>query len=417
MNGLLGLFDKIFPGRRDRLANAGYWKTLTAYAPIFMTRGGALYESELVRSAIDTRARHISKLKVEIVGTAKPQLRSALEKEPNPWQSWSQFLYRTSTILDMQNTVFIAPIEDNFERVTGYFPLLPSSCEIRDYQGEPWLRYRFQTGDVGAIELSRCAVLTKFQYRDDIFGETNDALGPTIDLIDVHNQGIQEAVKNSASYRFWARVGNFSKTEDLKKERKRFSEENFGKDVEAGGILLFPNTYGDIHQIQTSSYTVDAAQMQLIRTNVYNYFGVNEDVMQNKAFGDVWSAFYEGAVETFAIQFSEQMTRVAFSSAERARGTKLMATSNRLQYLSNKDKLSVSTQLVDRGILNRDEAREIWNLPPIPDGKGQIFKIRGEYKDAEETDPGTDADAGDDADEKEDDRDPQTKTETEGNES
>ena len=385
MNGLLGLFEKIFSGRLDRLVNAGYWKTLTAYAPVFMTRGGALYESELVRAAIDTRARHISKLKVELVGTAKPQLRAALEKAPNQWQTWSQFLYRTSTILDMQNTVFIVPIEDSYERVTGYFSLLPSVCEIREYMDEPWLRYRFQTGDVGAIELSHCAVMTKFQYKDDIFGETNDALRPTVDLIDIHNQGIQEAVKNSSSYRFWARVSNFSKTEDLKKERKRFTEENFGKDVEAGGILLFPNTYSDIKQIEAKNYTVDAAQMELIRKNVYDYFGVNEDVMQNKAFGDAWAAFYEGAVETFAIPFSEKMTQLAFSSAEQARGARIMATSNRLQYLSNKEKLNVSTQLVDRGILNRDEAREIWNLPPIPDGKGQEYVIRGEYKNAEDT--------------------------------
>lgn len=380
----MGLFEKIFSGRRTDAAKS-YFKTLTAYSPVFVTRSGALYESELVRAAIDARARHISKLKVETVGTAKPALQKALERAPNPWQTWSQFLYRTSTILDMQNTVFIVPIEDAYERVSGYFPVLPSVCELRDYEGEPWLRYRFFTGEIAAIELSRCAVLTKFQYHDDVFGEGNDALRPTVDLMDIQNQGIEEAVKNAATYRFWARITNFSKTEDLKKERKRFTEENFGKEAEAGGILLFPNTYSDIQQIKNGSYTVDASQMGLIRTNVYNYFGVNEDVLQNKAFGDSWSAFYEGAVEPFAIQFSEQMTRAVFSPAELARGAGVMATSNRLQYLSNKEKLNVSTQLLDRGVLNRDDAREIWNLPPIPDGKGQEYVIRGEYKNADDT--------------------------------
>ena len=61
-----------------------------------------------------------------------------------------------------------------------------------------------------------------------------------------------------------------------------------------------------------------------------------------------------------------------------------MFTSNRMQYMSNSDKLNVSSQLADRGILNRDEVREIWNLPPIPDGSGQEYIIRGEYWNATE---------------------------------
>ena len=61
-----------------------------------------------------------------------------------------------------------------------------------------------------------------------------------------------------------------------------------------------------------------------------------------------------------------------------------MATANRLQYMSNQEKLNVSAQLADRGILNRDEVREIWNLPPLPDGEGQAYIIRGEYWNANE---------------------------------
>ena len=380
----MGLLEKIFGGRLRDPAAGTIFKTLTAYSPVFITRGGALYESELVRSAIDARARHIGKLKIELLGAAQPAMKAKLERAPNPWQTWYQFLYRTSTILDMQNTVFIVPMLDGYDRVTGCFPVLPSRCEVVEYGGEEWLRFRFSGGDAAAVELRRCTVLTKFQYESDIYGSDNNALAPTIDLIDIRNQGITEAVKNASSYKFAARVSNFSFAEDLKKERERFTKENFGEEAKAGGVLLFPNTYSDIKQLQAGSYTVDAAQMEQIRTNVFNYFGVNEEILQNKAFGDSWNAFYEGAVETFAIPFSEGMTRALFTENEQARGNRLMATSNRLQYMSNKEKLSVSTQLVDRAILNRDDAREIWNLSPLPDGKGQKFYIRGEYKGADE---------------------------------
>ena len=52
--------------------------------------------------------------------------------------------------------------------------------------------------------------------------------------------------------------------------------------------------------------------------------------------------------------------------------------------MTNADKLNVSSQLADRGIMNRDEVREIWNLPPLPNGEGQAYIIRGEYWNADE---------------------------------
>ena len=195
----------------------------------------------------------------------------------------------------------------------------------------------------------------------------------------MNNENIEEAIKNGATYRFMARVNNFTSTEDLKKERKRFTEANLKSEDENSGILLFPNTYSDIRQIDQSAYNVPEAELEEIRTNVYNYFAVNEDVLQSRAFGDSWCAFYESAVEPFAIQFSEAMTAAVFSETEIQRGTSIMLTANRLQYMSTNEKLNVSSQMADRGIMNRDEIREIWNLPPLPDGQGQAYTIRGEY--------------------------------------
>lgn len=378
----MGLLDKLFGNRPRPGRDDGYFQTLTAYSPAFTSWNGQLYEAELIRSAIDARARHISKLKCEFIGAAKPKLKSKMLKAPNEWQTWSQFLYRVSTILDNTTNCFIVPVFDEFEEVSGFYPVLTTMCQIKDFGGEPWLQYTFQSGQTAAIELKRCAILTKFQFQDDFFGSGNAALTPTMQMLSIQNQGVREAVKNSNTFRFMARVNNFSKPSDLANERKRFSRENLqGED---GGILLFPNTYSDIRQIEQKAYTVDKSEREEIRTSVYNYFGVNEDVLQNKAFGDRWQAFYEGAIEPFAVQFSEALTRAMFTFSEQGNGNMVMLTANRLQYMSTQEKLNVSSQLADRGILNRDEVREIWNLPPLPDGAGQAYVIRGEYKNADE---------------------------------
>lgn len=385
----MGLIDLLFGKRPQKVAVGSKFETFTAYQPVYRTWQGGLYESELVRSAIDAKARHISKLKVETFGTAKPGVQVALRHAPNEFQTWGQFLYRLSTILDLNNSAFIVPVRGDYNEIVGLWTILPSRCEIVDVSGSPWLRYTMSTGKTITVPVTDVGIMTRFQYMDDFFGTDNHALYSTMDLVTIQKQGIEEAIKNATTYRFMARMNNFSKAEDLARERKRFTRENLASDAENGGLLLFPNTYTDIKQIQSTAYTVDAEQMKLIQTNVFNYFGVSEEVLQNRTYGDAWSAFYEGAVEPFAVQFSDVVSRLLFSQQELTRGSGIIATANRLQYLSNADKLSVSAQMADRGIMSINEIREIWNLPPVDGGDVRI--MRGEYKqDGGNSDDGTD---------------------------
>lgn len=379
----MSLFDFLFKHRpQPKGTYEGEFKLLDGYRPAFTSFGGELYESELIRAAINARATHISKLKVEMQGTARPALQNKMKHAPNQLQTWSQFMYRLSTILDVHNTAFIVPVYDSYGEPSGIFTPLPHKCEVVQYNDKPFLRYEFNWGERAAIELEYCGILTKFQYKHDFFGESNHALFPTMDLIHIVDQGIEEGVKSAASYRFIAQVSNFTKAEDLKNERLRFNEENLSREAKGGGLLLFPNTYKDIRQIEAKPWVVDDKQMALIKSNVYEYFGVNEDVLTNKAIGDAWAAFYEGAVEPFAIQFSEVMTRMLFTLREQSNGNRVAATANRLQYLSNQDKLNVSSQMLDRGIMSINDVRDIWNLPPVDGGDARI--IRGEYYNADE---------------------------------
>ena len=393
----MGLFEKLFPSReQEKLRNQPYtsFKLLNGYTPVFHTWKGSIYESELVRAAIDAKSRHRSKLQITVQGSAKPSLQTKLKGGPNPWQTWSQFLYRTSTILEVKNNAFIIPLTDRYGDLYGYSVICPQSWELVTVgeKNVPWIRFTFENGrEKAAIELSRVGILTRHQYRSDMFGADNRALDETMQLISIQRQGVEEYAKNASSFRFMARLTNFTKAEDLSKERQRFDIENFQQD-NGGGLLLFPNTYTDIKQLSTTSYAVDADQLKLIRTSVQDYYGVSEKVIQNAAYGDEFSAFYEGEVETFAIQLSEVMTKMTFTERERSYGAEIFFTANRLQYMTNADKLAVASELVDRGLISINEAREIWNLPPVEGGDVRI--IRGEYYNADDK-----VDAGEEANE------------------
>lgn len=380
----MGLFAKIFGGNKsnDKKDSYSIFKTLNGYSPAFLTWRGSLYEVDRMRAAVHAIANACSKLKIEFTGSKSSPLLTSLRHKPNNLQTWSQFLYRLITILEVQNNAFIVPVFDEYGRVTGLYPVLPDRCELVEYNKTIYLRYKFSNGAIAVVEFELCALLTKFQYKHDFFGESNSALDSTMSLIDINNQGTAEAIKSAATYRFMAKMNIPMKETDINKKKKEFNDSNFKG--EGGGLLLFPEEFADAKQIISRPFTISSAEMEVIDTNVCSYFGVNKDILQNSAYGDKWSAFYEGAIEPIAIQLSETLTNLLFSSVEQSNGNKVILTANRLQYMSNQEKLNVSSQMLDRGIMNRDEVREIWNLPPLPNGEGKEYIIRGEYINAKE---------------------------------
>lgn len=373
----MGAFEKLFRRPKEKKKVMGYFKMLDGYSPIFTTYDGGLYEMELVRACIHTFANHCSKLSPKVTGAdAKAKnIQAMLDWKPNIFMTGAQFLYKVATIYEAQNTCFIVPLLDDFDRLTGFYPVNPQQTEIIDVDGEPWLRYRFKSGEHAAIELARCGVVSKYLYNNDVFGETNAALLPTLRLLDVQNQGIVEGIKNSASFRFMAVMNNFTDEEDLKNERKNWVDNNLGPD--SGGLALFPNTYTNIQQIQSLAQIVDPEQVKLIENRAYTYFGSNEGILLNKATGDDWAAYYEGKIEPFALQLSQAMTVMTYSQNERTRHNSIAWSANRLQYMTNKDKLQVSSQMFDRGVLRLNDIMDIWGLPHVPDGDKRY--IRKEY--------------------------------------
>ena len=379
----MGIFEKIF-GRREPVAAMKAKTTfqlLEGYTPMFRTWAGSIFESDLIRAALDAHGRHAAKLSPNIKGEAQKQLQRRLAIAPNEFQTWSQFLYRTAVTLYCRNTAFLVPVIGEYGEATGVIGIVPDSWEVVEYAGQPYIRFTMQSQRKAAVELSRCGILTRFQYKNELFGETNEAMKATLDLIRMQQQGITEGIKNGASYRFSAQSDNWSSDEDLGKEMERFNKHTFQNLKTAGGVILFPNTYQNIQQLKQESYKVDADQMKLIKDNVYDYFGINEDVIQGKAYGDSWLAFYESATEWLAIQLSDVMTKMLFTDRERQFGNRIFFTSNRLQYMSNADKLSAIQTYADRGLMTRNELREIANLAPLPEPYGSQIPARGEYYD------------------------------------
>ncbi len=381
----MGLLDYIFGNKKQPKQVSGYFKMLNGYSPVFTSYSGSVYEMDLTRSAINNFATHCSKLKPEVQGSAKSYLRQTLAWKPNAFMDTAKFIKRIATILETEHNVFIIPIEDKMGTLRGWYPLMPQSCEVVEVSGKAYLRYTFASGERAAIEFERVGIMTDFQYRDDLFGEDNRTLFPTMQLLHTQNEGIINAVKNSAHIRFLAKIGNILSEEDITDARKRFTADNLSADNKSG-MIIYDNKFDDVKQVESKPYTVNALQMSQINENVFLHFGTNADILQNKFDENKWNAYYEGKIEPFALQLSLVLTNMTFTQREIANGNAIIFTANRLQYASNSTKLSVSTGLFDRGLIPVNGVMDIWNMPHVPDGDKRF--IRKEYTEVLEVNEG-----------------------------
>ncbi len=380
----MGLFNFVFGKKEDPEKKVKeYFDLITAYRPSFTTFEGSIYEMDLTRSVIHSFATHASKLNMEVKGSGNASLKQMLKYKANPYMDISKYLYRLATIREVNNNCFIIPSFDELtNKINGFYPVNPSKAEVVKYKGKLYLRFTFGV-ETKAIEFSKVGILNQHQFKNDFFGESNSTMTPTLDLLHTQNEGIIEGIKSSASIRFMAQLANVLKDEDIKKEQKRFSDTNLSTN-NSTGVMLFDQKYKEVKQIISRPFTVNADEMRQIKDNVYTHFGTNEDILQNKYDSNKWSAYYEGKIEPFAIQASLVHSNLTFTDRELAHNNMIILTANRLQYLSNSEKLQTVTQLFDRGFLTHNEGREIFNMSTM-DGGDKYF-IRKEYAETKKLD-------------------------------
>lgn len=382
----MGLLDRFKLNRRSGAAVeeiTNQFSLIPSYAPSFTTFGGGLYEMAETRSAIESFAQHVSQLSPEFQGTAYAALGKRMKTRVNYSMSTSTFLKRVATILSVNTSVIIIPILDSDQlTIKGYYPIAPQFTKVVSHEGQHWVCYELPDGTKSALERHRVGVLTNYQYKNDFYGDGNAPLFPSMALMDRHQQGVIEAIEKTANIQFMAKLGTVTRPEDQKKLRDDFAKEQLSVENKSS-IMMYDPKLTELKQIDFKHYVPDSEQIKMIKNNVYDYFGTNEAIIQSKFTDDQWNAYYQSKIEPFARQLSQEMTNMTFTDNEIAYGNGIMFTTNNMQYASHSSKLNVASQMVDRGVLNRDDAREIFNKPPLPDGKGQEYIIRGEYVESE----------------------------------
>ena len=338
---------------------------------------GSMYQQVLVRSVIERFAVACSKMKPEIHGSARPRIRRAVETCPNEFQTWPQFLYRCATLYMNNTTVCVVPtFKPGSDLQTGFYPVPLAHAEVVEHAGEYWLRFSLRDGDTRAVELARVAVVNRFQYVSDWFGDGN-ILASTLSMLKAQEDAQKQSINDSAQLRFIGQLQGQVREEDMTKKRDRFFEQNLSGENKTP-LMLYDNTWASIEQLKAQNWTMPTEEMERIENNVFDYFGTNRRILQNSYDENTWDAFYEGNVEPFTLALGEAMTQATFTMRERP-ANRITFSSNRLEYASAASKRNMIKDMADRGIISINDALEILQMPTLgPDG--DVRMVRGEYK-------------------------------------
>ena len=281
------------------------------------------------------------------------------------------FLYKCRTLYETAKTCFIYINRDERGKCLSLYPVPTCPAEALEVGGRLYIRFSFPGGERLTASWEDLAVLRKHYHASDIFGDSNQALMGSLGLLDTTAQGMDNAIKSTANLRgILKSTKAMLSDDDIKRQKDRFVADYLSLE-NSSGIAMLDSTV-DFKAVDVKPEIATYEHIGQLRENIYRYFGVSEEAIQGKLFGDQWEAFYDSAIEPFLIALGLELTYKVYTDRQRGFGNEVVFESSRMNYMSMADKLKL-TQLVDRMTLLPNELRAIMNLPAVPWGDEPLY--------------------------------------------
>lgn len=370
----MSIFDRIF----NRQTTAQKSKMIEETASFSIYSGDA-YSSDVYREGVDAIARNAGKLKGSHVIKYKDhdrvdgdcQLNRLLQVRPNPFMSAYDFTYKLVTRLFLYNNAFAFIDRDDRGVVRGLYPITASHVDLlADQNGELFCQFTIRNGRQIIFSYRDVIHLRRFFNDDDILGADNSAIVPGLELAQTQNDGIIAGIKSGASIRGILKFTQIMSPTKLKEERDAFVNDylEIGND---GGVVATDQKM-DYQPIESKPIILDADQTKAIRSKIFSYLGVTEEIVSSSYTEDQFASFYESTIEPIATALSQEMTAKLFTEREQSFGNEIIFESGRLQFTSNSTKVNLIAQLMPMGLLTINQALEILNLPGVADGNRRL---------------------------------------------
>lgn len=372
----MGIVDKILKRNRVEVTRT---QLVNEQAGVFSSYSGYAYANDIYRGAVDAIARNAGKLKGSHVITYADHERTEgdcrinriLQIKPNPYMNAYDCLYKLVTHLYLYNNSFAYIERDGRGRITAIYPISARHVDIlTDQEGNMYARFTFKSGAVYTFRYADVIHLRRFFNDDDILGDSNDALSPALELAQTQNEGIISGIKAGANIRGILKFTQIMSPEKLKTEKEAFITDYL--QINNDGGVVATDQKMDYVPIKSEPVILNADQTKEIKSKIYNYLGVTEQIVNSSYTEDQFAAFYESTIEPIALALGLEFTNKVFNDREQAFGNSIMFESGRIQFTSNATKVTLIKELMPYGLLSINQALEILNLPAVKDGDRRL---------------------------------------------
>ena len=379
----MGLFEKIF-GKKTQKSPATYteYRLLSSNVDSgFTTFSGIAWQDDKVRAAVDSFARRAAIVQPRHIRRADGgeipctgSLNRILQFQPNNYSTAYKFYYRLAANYKIYNGAFIFP---DWNPITGELRALyninASDVRLKEYEGEMFVQFSFTNGNQYTFPYSEIIYIGNHFLDNDVFGSNNAPLIPVLETASTFRQSMSKFAKLVSVIRGILKVQAGAKTEDLKKRRDDFVRDNLQLENNGAGIIVTDNKY-EYTPLQDKTTPIPDKQLDYVTNSIYNYYGTNEAIVQNKATPEQETAFYNGEIKPFFAQLSQALTNCLFTQKERDFGNEIVADINTLSFARTSEKLNTVKFLSDIGALMLDQALTTLGFPPIggEDGRRRV---------------------------------------------
>lgn len=373
-----GLFETIFGKRKPQDPN-GYteYKLLNSYQSNFIPFSGNAWEVNTVRAAIHSFARRAATVQPRHIrrGDGKmldvtSELNNILQYQPNPYTTAYKFYYRIAAQYKLYNNAFVYPVWAPNGKLEALYNINAQEVQLLEHEGELFCKFRFYNGKFYTFPYADFIHIGSMFADNDIFGEGNAAIMPVLQTANTFNQSMSKFAELVAIIRGILKVQASTKNEDLKARRDDFIRDNLKMENNGAGVIVTDNKY-DYTPISDKQTPIPQGQLAYIKGEIYDYFGTNEQIVQNKATAEQEDDFYEGEIKPFLMQIQQAFTNCIFTRKERGYGNEIVAEGNKLQYAKLSDKLAAVKYLSEIGGLMLDQALTTLGFPPIGGEEGK----------------------------------------------
>lgn len=360
---------------------ATVYKLLNSYENYFYPVADCIYDDATVRTCIDAIAKNVAKLKIshnrrkgDAVVQVDNRLNYLLGTRPNEFMSAYDFIYKIVSQCYCHNNSFTYIKRDQLGNIIGFYPLDYGAVSLVEYDGEMYCKFAFMQAGFVTVPYTSIIHIRKHFNTHDIFGDSNkEILGENLSLLTTLKQGLKKAVKEGSRIKGLLKFTGILRPEDQQAQLDLFTSNI--KSTSNGSGIGSTDAKADFIELKSQNTTADNNQMNLVRDDVYRYFGISEKIITANYTESEWNAFFESVIEPLAIQMSQEFTSKVFSEKERGYGNEITFTMNRLEYVSLDSKVNLVQVLQQTGVMTINELREIFGFSALPDGGKRLVSL------------------------------------------